>query len=252
MKPRILLSVLISLALVGGVTWYRFKSSEPKNTGIVSVDDPTIVNIGDIQGINTRQLDQATNPDGTPLTKSDQLGRNMITDYVNLAANGAATEDSVTNLANQYVETVKNLNAPTVITLADIKSVPNTKTNFVNYANSIQSILTEHGTKIVKTYPNGSVTSFGPELYTLTKDIGNAYNDAAIKLKNTPTPIALLNSHLKLINLYFASANAMLSITNTDRDSSAAFAGIITMNDNLDKETAAVNEINQILIKNGI
>jgi len=89
-------------------------------------------------------------------------------------------------------------------------------------------------------------------LYSFALTLSTAYTEAASKLKNLPVPASLVPTHLQLVNSYLSSATAMKAVSETEQDSAAAFAGLVVLNENLNKENTILTEISQILTSSGI
>ncbi len=254
MRFRLALALSVSIILIGFASWTRLTPAKTIPS-LVAIEQVATTE-EDYQEILNDFLEPKTatsTPSNVPLSNTDLLGRELIMDYINLAKSGQATDETVIALAENHVGNLPALNNVSRLSYSDIKAVTNTKANFQNYANEI--------TKIHKAYAQ-SINSVGagennlnnlnPALYSFAGMLSSVYNDTASKLKNLPVPTSLAQTHLQLINTYLASAAAMKALSETEKDSATAFAGLVMVNDNLQKEERLLNEISLILTSNGI
>lgn len=255
MQFRLALALSVSLLLIGVASWSRFTTLEKMPTDIVAVEqlELTDEDYDEILGDFTEPKTASTTSPEIPLTNTDLLGRQLIMDYLGFAADGEATENDIVNLANKYVEGLPTLSASTVINYSDIKTVPDTKSNFQKYTDALTKIHDEYGEKMSRA--QNSVSNFStmsPELYSLYLTMSNTYTNTASKLRGLPVPASLAYMHLALVNNFFSNAAATNAMYKADEDPATAFAGLITLGENVNKESTLLNQIGQILTSNGI
>ncbi|MDB5266763.1 MAG: hypothetical protein JWN89_578 [Parcubacteria group bacterium] len=250
-RPRVYIALCASALLIIGAIWFRYSSTHKQETqGLVAINQE---NIGSAEEYNQAITDYLASASGTStapvLSKSDVLGRELILDYVNLATSGKATDESVQALADKYLDKVPSLNQAATIKIGDIKTTFTSKASLQTYTNEFGKIERDYAARINKASgksPSAEIDG------TKFAEIGAAYTEAAAGLKGLLVPIAVLPQHLKLINSYLSSAAAMHALSEVDKDSSSAFAGIIALKANIDAESSLVQEIGQILTQNGI
>lgn len=256
MQLRFILAVFLSIALVGLASWYRF--------GVESYTQPVDLAALESTSIDSEYysdeafLEEFLKPKATStvavaedLSSTDIVGRQLILDYVNLAASGGASISSINALADKYVDSIPSLNKAEPLNITDIKIVADSKVNFQNYAEVITDIHNSYAQELVGLGISGvGLNTLGPELYAFTKAFSQAYKKAAFRLESLPVPQSLASKHLELINSYLSSAAAMESIAHTEEDSAEALAGIIVLKTNLDKEDSLLVEISDILTLN--
>jgi hypothetical protein len=253
MRFRLALALSISVLLIGGASWTRFSRADTYHADLAVV--PSAALTADYQNLLAASATLSTSTPKTqePLTETDLIGRQMILDYISLAANGQATDATVNDLANRYIESLSTLNRASTISQAEIKIVANDKANFQEYANVLAQIHIEYAKQINK---SGNTINIDPDNPSLDPEVTGrfqkAYALAASKLTDLSVPLTLVPSHLKLVNSYMSSAEAMKHIAAMDKDVISAFASLIVANENLTKETAALDEIARILTSNGI
>jgi hypothetical protein len=258
MRFRLALALSLSGLLILGAFWSRFSTTKYVQSEVITVEQSEISNGYDEELLAEflKPKTSTTTIESKPLSNTELIGRGLVLDYVSLATKGQATEANLASLANKYVGGVPNsLNKATVINISDLQTVPKTKNSLQNYADQITSIHQVYATSIIQAQKGKKVqnlTALNPDLYFLTAAFAQAYTEAANKLRNLPVPLGLVSSHLKLTNSYFSSASAMKALSETEKDSASAFAGLLVLNGNLKQESLLLTEISQILTSNGI
>jgi hypothetical protein len=256
MKSGIILAIVVSLFMVGGAVWKRSSATGKSAPTIITVE--TFGNDEESyeeylrEFLSPSEVGRAAPHESNP-SAADMIGRQMIMDYIGLASSGGAGAASIDLLAERYVESIPTLNKAAVISLADIRAVPNTKGNFKNYADEITVIYKTYVESMNKArLPENNINILNPGFYSSTFAISMAYAEAAAKLKSMQVPGALAQAHLQLTNSYASSAWAMDSVSKADEDSANAFAGLIILNESVRKEEELLKEIARILTANGI
>ena len=250
---RLVLALSISVLLIGVASWFRFGTTEYAQPNIVAIEQLG-VGEGSYEDILHDFLEpktaSSTFPQGS-LSNTDLIGRQLILDYIGLAASGQATEANITALANEYVEKIPTLHKTGKIVSQDIKALPDTKTNIKNYSDELARVYKEHAEHINAVNANNLGTS--NNIYTpFAESMAIIYKGTALKLKGFYVPLSLVPLHLELVNTHLSSAAAMNSIFETEKDPVTAFAGLITMSKNLDEEVIILKEIDNFLKTNAI
>jgi hypothetical protein len=256
MRFRLALAFLVSFLLIGAASWFRFAPADKIEPNIVAVKqagaDDTYYEEILPSFIEPKSASSSSPTSKSELSSTDIISRSLLGEYIDLATSGAATDASIRALADRYVESIPTLNQTTVINYNDIKTVSNTRSNLESYADTLTEIYTEYAVQISNSSRGKNLAVLGPDLYLVAKTFNQAYTEAALKLRNITVPTPLVFSHLQLVNSYFSSAAAMEALSKTDEDSATAFAGLITFNENLEKEDAILTEISRILTSHGI
>ena len=256
MRLGLALALLVSTLLIGTASWYRFATTKYVQSDLVAIQPFDTENAYSEEEILSDFLRpktaSSTFPEG-PLSNTDIIGRQLIMDYIGLAASGGTDTKSISILVDRYIESIPTLNQAATISTAELRTISNTKSNFQNYATGLTKIYKEYATQISAAYQGvGRVEGLNPAIYSFALTASNAYAEAALKLKNLPVPASLASTHLQLVNSYYSSAAAMRAIAETERDSVSAFAGMTVLSENTDKEKVLLTEISQILTSNGI
>lgn len=254
MKLRLASALLISILLIGGAGWVRagslFKNS---STNSLALESASTTSSYDFSIKKNDSITPEASTQTGPLSSTDLIGRQLILDYVDLAAQGEASEENLALLANNYVEKIPSLNYSETISYKDIKSVSNTRENFQNYANEFTKIYKSYAENIKRANDSGKdITTLGPGMYSLANSLSKIYSDTANKIKSLPVPLALAENHYKIINVYLSNSAAMKAISRAEQDSSEAFAGMVALNKNLEDESTTLDQISKILTSNGI
>jgi hypothetical protein len=257
MQVRIALAVGVSIILIGGATIYR---------SVIGVGpgkpQPSLVSVDrNYQGDEDYQrflseffLDVGTSSaqQNTKLTATQALGQQLIFDYVELAASGQATEESILALADRYAASIPSLNRAPSINYFDLKVVASTQSNLETYATAMTKIHEDYARAIKRLSTSSDSFTLSPTMYSLAKTLSGSYSTIAIKLQDLPVPSILAPSHLGLVNSYYSSAAAMKAISETDIDATIGFAGIAAMEKNLSDIDLYLSEITRILTANGV
>jgi hypothetical protein len=254
MRMRILSALFLSLILIIGAAVLRSNNSKQTPAPIVSVDTTTnaspatytSTDVANLNGPNSTSTEEN-------LTTTDVIGRQLITDYVNLAASGQATEESIDALALRYVEGIKNLNVTNELKLTDINIVPDTRENLKKYSEDLSKLINRHGTSVDKIFPNtNNLTNLGEDLADTMNLLSSVYADIGTEMKSLPVPASISQEHLNLVNYYISSSESIKYISYVEEDPALSFAGIVALNDGLEKESSILSRINDILSKNGL
>ena len=256
MRFRLALALSLSLLLIGVATWDRFAAPyEYKAPSVVAIEQFGIN--GDsyeavVQDFTEPKSEEVTPPSTEPLSNTDIVGRQMIMDYITIAAGGQATEANLTNLANQYVSSLPALLTFHKISYADLKTVSNAKENLRSYADAFDQIYIEHSTRINNVLAGSNIVVSPENYYALIGKSSSMYEDLSLELKNLPVPLLLASTHAELVNIELSSAAATKAVLKMEEDPATGFAGLIHIGANLDHEISLLKEIEQILKANGV
>lgn len=251
-KFKVVIAIILSVILIGGSFGLRFftHNKKDKDSALIAVG----VKSNSVNSNSDTTIGEGgVTPTPTSLTDTDIIGRKLILDYVDLATAGQANEKNIDALANQYVEGIQNLNQPPTITSLELHLVSNTKANFSKYDSEMNNILNDYHSSVKAMNAEWkNKNTLNKDLYSFAKNVGIIYENTVKRMREINVPYALASPQVKLINNYISNASSMKALSETNRDSSSAFSGLITLNDNPDKEAAIIKEINQILLDNGL
>lgn len=254
MKSGIILAIVASLVLVGGASWSRLSSSKSASN-LIAVEQNRATDDAYLQeAFASYQNSASTTVTTEPLTGTDLIGRQLMTDYLNLATSGQINEDSIANLADKYVESIPTLISSEQVLFTDLQLVSNDKTNFEKYAKEISEVYKQYSAGMLKLESNRGFTSF-----TINQDFSDAstqmaslYQKTASGLRNLFVPVAIAQNHLDLVNLYLKNSAGMFSMSKAENDPASAFAGLIIISGNINKEVELWGSVQEVLTKNGV
>ena len=258
MQFRLTLAILVSVVLIGYASWNRF-SAPYEVTNIVAVEQVKTSDEDYQASLNDfiEPTSASTTTIQKPLSTTEVIGRQLIMDYVGLAANGQVTKYDIEALANKYVENVPSLSQSQsltqLLTLDDIKIVSDTKTNFQNYAGETLKIHEGLAKQISRSMDGRSgLTTPESILHDFALSVSKTYIITVIKLKKLSVPKSIGPIHLELINSYIADVNTMKMVLQNNQDPSVLISGLNMLNENIEKEKGLLDKISAILNANGI
>lgn len=245
MRPGITVAVIASLLLVGGASWSRLEGREEATLIVERMPDEYYEDI--VAGLTEEVAIVDIEPSRhEPLTNTDLIGRDLLLEYVDLASGGGASEATIAALAEQYAASIPALTGERV-SLLNIRTVTNTQANFENYAQALANIYTAHSNRISQAYAGASNGVLDQTYYAATRKAANTYEETATALKALAVPTALVTPHLELVNKHFSSAAAQEALAETEKDPITGMAGLITLNQNLEREAVLMQEVERIL-----
>lgn len=253
MKTRVILAIVVSVLLIGFAIWYRFDTTKNTSGTLILESRGGEINLVEYkQNQTSENLNLLLSTSTSPLTKTETLGRGLISDYINMAINGQATPDGLAQLANDYVENVTLLDTANQISSFDVKTTNSTRANLSLYAQQVEGIIREHSLAITTIYSSTPKTGSEEEVYELGTRVGVVCGSTANKLKQMLIPTAVLDPHVQLINLYLECEGAMKSLSKAIEDPAKSFSGLVNLSSIASSEKDLLNKIEAILIKNGI
>ena len=258
MRWNLALALSVSILLVGYASWTRFISDDKAAPTLIAIEQKTS-DEGEYLDVLSDFLEPKASStteaivSAKPVSQSEMLSRQLLSDYIGLASSGQATDGTITALADKYVRAVPLLNQHESVSQFDLRIVSDTKENLQNYADGLKKIHQEYALTITGANSgNIDFKTLNSDLYSFAAIFGKTYTDTATKLKNLPVPSALVKAHLELTNTYLSSGASMTAISKIEEDSATAFAGLIAINKNLGRENALLVEITHILNSYGI
>jgi hypothetical protein len=253
MQKRIYFSLILAVVLVGGAAWMRFTSRGTSPASLSVVDKSINLESYYEDFTPSSAAPTQSNSSAENLTSADLIGRQLIGDYLSLSSQGEVDSLTIESLANKYVDSIPALAVSEQAEFADLNVTANNNANFNAYATNFGKIYLKYVTGITSLNSSGGVAAF---LQTGSGDailkISNIYRNTANELKLLPTPVALTQYHLELVNLYLQNASAMKYVAEKGADPAGAFAGLIMLNENLNREDQIILKIKEVVTGNGI
>jgi len=253
-RIKLTIALSIAVALIGGATWSRFFQTTPQEAYLVSV--PEIEQLSSEEEFLEDFVDTgaslSTGP-AAPLSETDLVGRQLFSDYIELASMGQTSSENLNTLATKYANNI--LNGPSVgrIEINQIIIVPNSEENLSRYSQSITFIRNKYKNLAEGQYRTSEISDVNsPAFKTFMSAAGKLYRASANELLGVQTPISLAEDHRALINNYLGSALAMEALANISNDPVSAYAALNTQAKNTKEETDLLLKIQMAMIANGI
>ncbi len=251
MRLRILSAFVLSLILIVGATLLKPSSTNSPDPKVVSIDKDTSNSLKTNSELDIANLEASTdNQSKEKLTTTDLVGRQFMADYLSLAQAGEITDKSLELLTDKYVDNLPTISQSRKITYLDISTASDNKQTFQEYKNAITKINQEYESEIARVYTsNSNADDYDNFIYSMSKYIGSAYENAATKLSRIKVPTSLVEVHIKLVNAYFKSSESMSSLSLADTDPVVALVGAISIKTNINTEDSILLEISEIMRK---
>jgi len=246
----------ISIALIGGALWFRFGKVEYVPQNIVVLE-----NIDTLTSEDSSLADfklSTTTGSNEPLTSTDQLSRQLFSDFITLKSQDQVTSSNIDVIATKYAESISSADISSIpvnaVNINQIVVVSDTEENFASYGAAIINIRAKYK-NLVASLSGESTNLTDPEsgaFYVFMGEAGKLYQVAAKELISIRTPVSLSSNHMSLINSYLKSAGLMELISNTPQDPLKAYPALNTYIQSSGEESALLLNIQQILQAYGI
>lgn len=249
MRFNLALAIFVSLLLVGGASWSRFAPSDKQEASLIAVETKRQADEEYYNQVVLPVLEKsATSSIATaePLTATDLVGRQLLSEYLSIAASGKVSEENINKLADKYIENIPSLSTSQQISLQNLSITSNSRENFRKYADEFLKIHSYFTDSINGLYPvQGDFSVFA-------KKLSEIYINTSSQMKSLSAPAALANLHLELTNSYLSSYSGLLSLGKMEADPATGFAGLVAISQNLGVENKIMTEIEGILTTYGI
>lgn len=252
MRFRILLALSLSIVLIIMASWNRFATAEKANTTLSLVERTPVSDEYYAQLSSYLKPNSNNETSSEPLTTTDLISRQLLSDYTRLASEGRLTETSIIALAEKYAESITTLNKSVAVNPLELNVVTETTTSLQNYSRKMAEIYAKHAPNIKKFYISELSGTNEASGYSSAEISGTAYRNMALEIEVVPVPNNLALYHLELIKIYRENTLAMESIARMENDPILALAGTIVIGENIDKEEAVVDAIGRYLASKNI
>jgi hypothetical protein len=251
MKPGIMMALIACLAMVSWAAWYRLSSTPSVAAALAAVDTPAqsqdyydelLAKV-----MNTASSTRATAAE--PLTATDLISRQLVSDYISLAQKGQVTSDSLEALSSQYAGSLAELTQADRITLQDVKVVEDTPVAIQEYMEAIAVIYQQSAAALSGNTEEAISTSLAKKDYTFFTKINEAYTKQANALKTLSVPASFIEAHIDLVNANLLKVAAFTALAKIDDDSAMALAGVVTLSQTAEAETQVLGQMIEIIKK---
>lgn len=255
MRFNLALALSLSILLVGGASWSRFAQSQKAETNLQLVKAEQKASEEYYESVLAPLLAESasTTPSSAgPLTGTDLISRQLITDYVTLATEGGANDSNINILADRYIESIPTLISQEMVAYADIRVVSNNQSSLKKYSEELVRIQREYAQEASLLKPQPLIGGLSEDYYEYASSMAATYRKVATSLASVNVPTILAQDHIELVNTYFANATAMEAISKIAKDPATGFAGMVLLGESIGKEQAFLEKIGKVLTSNGV
>lgn len=249
MRFRLALAFSVSIMLIGLASWSRFSMAEKPVAGLVAINQAgtTLEDSSEmLQDFLGPKASSTSSVSEEPLTGTDLVGRQLILDYVSLAASGGVSQTNLAALANKYVENIPALIKSEVISSSDLRTSSNNKEDIRNYSAKLWVVVLNHEQRINSVYEDDWKYS-AESSYNVIGQTSSIYAETASKLRDMEVPLILSSVHADLVNIELMNSAAAKAVAEMATDPVTGFAGLVIFNQNMDKEMSALATIRKVL-----
>ena len=254
-RTRLTVALSISLVLIGGACWFRFVRIAPYSAQLVAVDDG-IAEFSTEETFLKDIYDKKTSSTTPPaeLSHTDLVGRQLFSDYIELASRGQTSSPELDALASKYAESVLKTDQFKTVESTQIITVVDSEENFLRYSQSISNLRgTNKALAEAQYYKSGANNNVdSPGFKSFMSAAGKLYRTSAEQLLSLEVPISLAENHRALANNYLGTALAMETLGNISADSLSAYAALNTQAKNSKEEGELLLNIQLALMANGV
>jgi hypothetical protein len=250
MRPGVIIALTASLVVVGWATWYRHVSSlgsTPSLAAISREDVPQAYYDELTAQFKAASTKSVAPTDTEPLTTTDLIGRQLVSDYLELTQNGQASGNNLEKLGERYAQSLSQLTQAQQITVQDITIVETSPESLNAYMIQLSSIYQKYAPAFTRTPESSAIKYIAQKNFEFVSHTAQTYKEQADELNGLPVPAALVQSHIQLVNANLLNAAAFEAAAQMDTDPAVGLAGIITVSQNAAREGAVLNQMIAIL-----
>lgn len=250
MQRHLALALSISALLIGGATWYRIAYAQNPAQNLTIIDRPVSGEAADTTIVDAPISNTDEGGQKEKLTSTDLVGRQLISQYLDLAQNGQATDANIQALAENAAQNIATINSFKPLTNTEIKIVADTKENFRAYGDAFNAINAKYqGLANIAASNGGDMSDISSKGFiSVMSELAKLTKSSAEDLALLPVPASLASAHLGLINNYISSSNALAALSNANADSVTAFAGLVAQASNADEATSLILTIQSSIL----
>lgn len=237
-----------------------FWKTDPKNPdsdgdGISDSEEVKEMQKNELTGAQTSQTNNSAAKASEPATKTDEISRNLFSEYLALKQSGGLNQTSVQNLINRTVSQINSGDA-TLYSLSNIKTIPDSDSVGAKiYGNSLAAIRQKYK-NLYRQQPIviiGNSINFEDEAsLESVRRAANLYKLEAEELLKLFVPQSLAVTHLNLVNNYISSSEGLRGLADLGTDPIRAIAGIQGHTGAASAEPAILFSISEFFLVRGI
>ncbi|MBX4189498.1 hypothetical protein KW785_02795 [Candidatus Parcubacteria bacterium] len=249
----------MTILLIGAATWKRIENNKAVSEQLVAIQNADTITLTEDDAARAA-LAEALQPDAASTTAqssistTDLVSRQIFSDYLNIAANGQATDESLSALGDAYASKLGTLTSFTPRTKADIGTVADAQKTFEDYGQAVTTIYTKYQNLAGMTIKAGGdlTRDDNPKFASTMSALGLLYKRMADELTALPTPKSLADTHLKLINNYLSSAGALGAIAGATDDAMSSLSALSVQSANTNEEQGILESLKLSLFTHGV
>lgn len=207
------------------------------------------------EGSGTSANQKTKDASNDPKTKTEEISRNLFSEYMQLKQSGKLNQDTMTNLVNKAVSQV-DTGGLNIYSPSDIKTIPDTDViGAKNYANGLVTIREKYRDlyKQNQIIIVGKTINFDdPASIESIDSTSKLYEATAKEMARLIVPKSLVASHVALLNDYVTSAEGLGELARLKTDPILALAGIQRHVDSAKQEPEIFSGISQFFLSRGL
>lgn len=190
-----------------------------------------------------------------PKTKTEEISRNLFSEYMQLKQSGKLNQDTMTNLVNKAVSQV-DMGGLNTYSPSDIKTIPDTDViGAKNYANALVTIREKYRDLYKQNQiiiVAKAINFDDPASIESIDSTSKLYESSAREMAKLIVPKSLVASHVALLNDYVTSAEGLGDLARLKTDPILALAGIQRHVDSAKQEPEIFSGISQFFLSRGL
>ncbi|MEK7227528.1 MAG: hypothetical protein AAB641_01390 [Patescibacteria group bacterium] len=241
---NIVFAILLSLTLIGGASWFRFAKAIEYSPDLVTLEPGNQNDL--LENTLVEELSSASPPktSSEPFSETDLVSRQLFSDYVQLTSQGRATPNNLSSLASKYTESILNSKIEPDIDRSQIIVVSDSSANLKFYNQQVFALRSRYaGLMSSASRPTAINDIDDPEFKRVMTYAGKLYQEAANELMQLPVPSSLSENHLKLIENYLSSSEALETLTHASEDPVRTYAALNLHAQNTEAEDSLLSNI---------
>lgn len=256
---------IVCVVVVGAVTWYshglnitQIQNQKGTNTtASANIDQISTTDVSNdwqkqffgsaTSSVKLSAKKPANTTAETPLSFTDQLGRDYFSQYMMAMQAGLDSDPNVTNsINNRFIERVANAANPTIYSMKDIYLISDKNIEVItNYKKNLTYTLQNMPSDDAATIANDAFNNGDMESLSKIDRIVNGYEAVAMSLRTMPVPQSVAQYHLDLLNGISITLYNAKSLRNVEKDPVQGLAAVGIYIVGLENISTALNNIQQ-------
>ncbi len=258
LSDKITVALSASILILSGSTGYAIAQSPRSDTSPLGIrTENEKQDIGSL--ISAENVENSVSDNSslfTPSTFTARFGQNAFSRFVQASQREEEVNASdIMEISNKVAsDLAANSNIKfTEYSLVDLSiiSAPTTS-DWQKFISDINTIRSKYASIFRSSTNLGGLATLGPNNIPSILKAGDLYSQMAEELLTTPVPAPALQSFLKLVNAYSKAAAGLPAFKYLSDDPVRVIPGLSLYSESQDDESAALSEIQVLLISNGI